>query len=288
MNIFGEAVEKKWTILEILNWIKDYFKEKELENPRLSAERILSQVLDYSRFDLYVHFEENVSEKHRAEIKQFVLRRGKGEPLQYVLGETEFYGYRIFVTQDVLIPRPETEYLVEKIIKENRSLDSILELGTGSGCIAISLKNNFPKSAITAVDISDKALEIARKNAKENNIEINFQISDIFDSISEKFDLIVSNPPYIPIHEYIELPSEIINYEPKLALQAEDNGLYFYKEIISNAKSYLNPNGKLYLEIGYNQGDSIKEIAKSNGFSEIEIVKDLNGFERILKAILKS
>jgi len=279
-------LETKWTILKILNWTKDYFTEKGLENPRLNAELIISHVLDYTRLDLYVHFEECVSDEHRAEVKSLLLRRAKGEPLQYVLGETEFYGFRMFVTPEVLIPRPETEYLVEKIVKEHSSLPSILEIGSGSGCISIALKKNFPEAEITSLDISDRALEIARKNADENEVEISFIKSDVFQHVEGKFKVIVSNPPYIPDYEYKELSNEILKFEPKLALEADDDGLFFYKKIIRESAEYLLPGGYLYFEIGYNQGERIKEFAKSNGFGEIEIVNDLNGFERIVKAKL--
>lgn len=281
-------METKWTILKILNWTKDYFTGKGLENPRLNAELIISHVLEYTRLELYVHFEESVSDEHRVEIKNLLLRRAKGEPLQYVLGETEFYGFRMFVTPEVLIPRPETEYLVEKIVKEHSSIPSILEIGSGSGCISIALKKNFPEAEITSVDISDEALKIAQKNAEENEVEINFIESDIFQNIEGKFKVIVSNPPYIPDYEYKELSSEILEFEPKLALEADDDGLFFYKKIIRESPEYLLPGGYLYFEIGYNQGKRIKEFAKSNGFGEIEIVNDLNGFERIIKAKLIS
>ena len=211
-----------------------------------------------------------------------VIERAKSKPLQYVIGETEFYGHRFFVNESVLIPRPETEYPVEKIITEIDSYNTILDIGSGSGAIAITLKKELPYLSITAVDISASALKIATENAKLNQVEIEFIESDIFSKLNTKFDIIVSNPPYIPQKEYEALDKEILEYEPKLALLAEDDGLYFYRRILSEAKLYLNVNGKIYFEIGYNQSDRIKKIAENNGFTEIETLKDLNGFDRIM------
>jgi len=273
---------KNWPILEILKWTTGFFKEKQIINPRLNAEYIISHVLGCKRFDLYVRFEEIVSLENREKIKKMVIERAKSKPLQYVIGETEFYGHRFFVNESVLIPRPETEYLVEKIITEIDSYNTILDIGSGSGAIAITLKKELPYLSITAVDISASALKIATENAKLNQVEIEFIESDIFSKLNTKFDIIVSNPPYIPQKEYEALDKEILEYEPKLALLAEDDGLYFYRRILSEAKLYLNVNGKIYFEIGYNQSDRIKKIAENNGFTEIETLKDLNGFDRIM------
>ena len=273
---------KNWKILEILKWTTGFFKEKQIINPRLNAEYIISHVLGCKRFDLYVRFEEIVSLENREKIKKMVIERAKSKPLQYVIGETEFYGHRFFVNESVLIPRPETEYLVEKIITEIDSYNTILDIGSGSGAIAITLKKELPYLSITAVDISASALKIATENAKLNQVEIEFIESDIFSKLNTKFDIIVSNPPYIPQKEYEALDKEILEYEPKLALLADDDGLYFYRRILSEAKLYLNVNGKIYFEIGYNQSDRIKKIAENNGFTEIETLKDLNGFDRIM------
>ena len=215
-------------------------------------------------------------------IFKIASRREKHEPLQYILGETEFYGYKIKVNKNVLIPRPETELLVEKIIFEEKRANSVLEIGTGSGAIIIALAKNLDLKIIDAIDISKTALKKAKQNSALNNIEINFFQSDLFENITAKYDLIVSNPPYISQEEYEQLPIEIKYYEPKSALQADNNGLYFYKKILQNAKEHLTESGKIYFEIGYDQAEKITEIAKKNGFSNIQVFKDLNGFERIL------
>lgn len=274
---------KNWTILEIIKWTTDYFAEKQVEKPRLNAEYIISHVLQCKRFDLYVRFEEIVSPENRETIKKLLLERAAHKPLQYVLGETEFYGYKFFVNPAVLIPRPETEYLVEKIIAEIGSAESVLDIGTGSGAISISLKKELPQLQVSALDVSADALVTAKRNAEYNGVEIDFYQSDIFSNCTKRYDLIVSNPPYIPQHEYAGLSKEILQHEPPSALLAEENGLYFYRKILTEASNHLNKNGRIYLEIGYNQSAAIKKIAENMGFSEIETVKDLNNFDRIMR-----
>lgn len=274
---------KSQNVLEILNWATALFESTHIENPKLNAEQIISRVLDVKRLGLYLHSSDVISEDEIKEIQSLIERRRKGEPLQYVLGETFFYDCWIFIDKNVLIPRPETEFLVEKVINENQKVKSILEIGTGSGAIAIALAKNLNLDRIDAIDISKEALKLARKNAIENNVNINFYQSDIFENIKGKFDIIVSNPPYISGEEYEKLPAEIKNYEPINALLASENGLIFYKKILKNAKEYLTKNGKIYFEIGYDQAERIKEIANKNSFDKINVFKDLNGFNRIMK-----
>ena len=273
---------KNWTIRELLDWLIRQFKNNEISSPKQNAETIISHVLKMKRLDIYLHLENEISEVQINMIFKIASRREKHEPLQYILGETEFYGYKIKVNKNVLIPRPETELLVEKIIFEEKRANSVLEIGTGSGAIIIALAKNLDLKIIDAVDISETALKRAKQNAALNNIEINFFQSDLFENITAKYDLIVSNPPYISQEEYEQLPIEIKYYEPKSALQADNNGLYFYKKILQNAKEHLTESGKIYFEIGYDQAEKITEIAKKNGFSNIQVFKDLNGFERIL------
>ncbi|MDA3812731.1 MAG: peptide chain release factor N(5)-glutamine methyltransferase, partial [Candidatus Cloacimonetes bacterium] len=210
-------------------------------------------------------------------------RRKKRETLQYILGETEFYGYKIKVNKSVLIPRPETELLVEKIIKEENNVNSILEIGTGSGAIIIALKKHFQNSIVLASDVSNDALKTAQRNSEINSVQIEFIKSDIFENIAGRFDIIISNPPYISLDEYEQLPNEIKDHEPKSALQAENNGLYFYEKILQKAKEHLTKSGMIYFEIGYEQAEKIAEIAKENGFSNVHVFKDLNGFDRIVR-----
>ena len=271
---------QKKTVLKILNKSIDQLKKYNIENPQLNAELIISHVLDMNKANLYLNSKDILDNEKSDIIEQFIIRRTKHEPLQYILGETEFYGCKIKVNPDVLIPRPETELLVEKLVQEN--VNSILEIGTGSGAIAIALAKQMKNVQIEATDISEKALNTARQNAELNNVSINFMQSDIFENIKNKYDIIVSNPPYISKKEYDNLAPEIKDYEPEISLLAKEEGLFYYKKIFENAKDYLTEKGKIYFEIGYNQAEKIKEIAKENGFDEINVFKDLNGFDRIV------
>ncbi len=192
-------------------------------------------------------------------------------PIQYLIGYVNFYGYKINVNENVLIPRYETEYLVEKTIKYYKNLFNskvdVLDIGTGSGAISIALKKEIDCN-ITACDISKKALKLAKLNAKENNVDINFVESDLFNNITGKYDIVISNPPYISKNE--EIMESVDKYEPHLALYAEDDGLYFYKEIIKNIQSYLKEKFIIAFEIGYLQADEITKIIKDN-FSNVDI-----------------
>ena len=215
-------------------------------------------------------------------IKKDYSKLLKGYPIQYLIGYVNFYGYKIYVNENVLIPRYETEYLVEKTINYckkifNKKVD-ILDIGTGSGAIAITLKKEI-ESDVNASDISDSALETAKKNAKNNNVNINFIKSDIFENVNGKFDIIISNPPYIGEND--EIMDSVKKYEPHLALYAEDEGLCFYKEILKNAKKHLNNKFLIAFEIGYNQGKKIESIAKEYFENVIiSIEKDLSGKDR--------
>ena len=207
-----------------------------------------------------------------------------GYPIQYLIGYVDFYGYRINVSEDTLIPRYETEYLVEKVInicnKMFNDKINILDIGTGSGAISIVLKDKL-NSMVTGCDISDKALKMALNNAKINNLDINYVKSDIFSNINGKFDVIVSNPPYISRNEVIM--DSVKKYEPNIALYADNEGLYFYEIIIKNAKKFLNDKFLRALEIGWWQGNLIYDIAKSYfNDSVIKIEKDLTGRDRYL------
>ncbi len=274
---------KSRTILEILDQVTGFLKSKKIKNSRLNAEQIISHVLKIKIFDLYLIDDNVVSIEDKKQIENFMLRRATYEPLQYILGETNFYGNKMLVNRTVLIPRPETEYLVEKIIKENPGANSILDIGTGSGAIAIALAKEMNPAIIDAIDISDAALEIAKKNSEINKVNINFFQSDVFSNVYCKYDIIVSNPPYIPEDEFEKLPIEIKNFEPRMALVANKTGLIFYKKILGKASDFLNEKGEIYFEIGYNNGEKIKKLAEKSGFTNIEIKKDLNDFDRIIK-----
>ncbi len=224
------------------------------------------------------------------DLSKAIKRLERGEPVQYIVGDVNFYGNIIKVNNNVLIPRPETEELVEKtsiLIKELLSDNiNILDIGTGSGCISIALKKIFPNSIVEGIDISEEALEIAKDNATENNVDINFYQSDIFSNINNKYDCIISNPPYLKEGDYI---MDIVkNNEPHLALYAEEKGLYFYKIILKEANKYLRERFIIALEIGENQKEDILKIAEQY-FPNANIIsdKDLRKLDRFIFIIQK-
>lgn len=222
------------------------------------------------------------------EIKKIIDRLIKNEPLQYILGETEFYGLRYVVNTNVLIPRPETEELVDLIINENKNTHkTILDVGTGSGCIAISLKKNLPECEVNAWDISPKAIETATLNSKTNNTDIKFKLVDIleYQPQSEKFDIIVSNPPYVLEDEKKSMDKNVLDYEPHSALFVPNNDpLLFYRKIAEFAKKTLNTNGLLYFEINSAKGQETVDLITELGFSDTVLIKDIEGKNRIIKA----
>ena len=216
---------------------------------------------------------------YNGDINIAIERLKKGEPVQYIVGNVDFYGNIIKVDKRVLIPRRETEELIEKTLKYiKRDNIKILDLCTGSGCIAITLKKMFPKSLVYASDISSDALSLASENAKLNNVYINFIQSDLFSNINNKYDLIISNPPYISYDE--KIMDIVKNNEPSIALYADNNGLYYYEEILKKIKKYMNSNCVIAFEIGYNQGEKLKELSKKYLDKEEIILKDMQGFNR--------
>jgi release factor glutamine methyltransferase len=273
-----------WTILELLKWTEQHFKEHDIPNPRLDAEYLLADTLNLKRVDLYVKFDQLITQNERDTFKELIRRRVKHEPLQHILGTQEFYGFTFKVSSDVLIPRQETELLVEKgaLLLENMESPRILDVGTGSGCIAISMAKSFPNAQVFATDISPRALDIAHANAKLNDTyNIEFIECDLFPSESN-FDLIISNPPYIPESEMTTLQPEVKNYDPHLALIGGSDGLDFYRRIFNQAPTLLSDSGYLLVEFGENQVGSLKELAATTKeLVWLDSKKDYNGVERI-------
>ncbi|WP_321328932.1 peptide chain release factor N(5)-glutamine methyltransferase [uncultured Ilyobacter sp.] len=273
--------------LQLLSQSIEYIEKNGIENAKLEAEYIFSHVLKTNRLTLTLDFTRKIIEEEKKLIKEMIIKRARDKkPLQYILGEEEFFGYKFKVDERVLIPRPETELLVEQciVLVSDIKAPFILDIGVGSGAISVSLGKKIPSSKVLGVDISDEALEVANQNKelnKANNVK--FIKSDVFQNVSYKaFDMIVSNPPYIPEKEYRELMHEVKKYEPKLALTAEDEGLYFYKLITAKAWDYLKSGGFLAFEVGYNQAQKVKEIMESNKFENIVIAKDYHQIERIV------
>ncbi len=270
-------------IIELLEVAKSKFTKENIENPDLNARILLSEVTVIKRLMLDLYLNEEVSQEQEELFLEYIERRSKNEPIQHILGYTEFFDLRIQVSKDVLIPRPETEYLIEIIDKRIRDKDKvkrIIDIGTGSGVIALMLRRKFPSADLVAIDISSQALAIARENAKINNLEVNFVEADLFNDELGSFDLIVSNPPYVTEEEYKILPKEVRDFEPKLALVGEEEGLVYYRKIIELSRTILNAQGSIFFEIGERQGKAISLLAKKNGFSKFETIKDLVGRDR--------
>ncbi len=248
-----------WSITGILDTTTDYFRKKGIESPRINAEWLLVHVLSFQdRIRLYLEFDKILLESEITQYRNLIQRRIRGEPLQYIIGHTQFYHVVLKVNPDVLIPRPETEQLVEKAverIKQDGKAENccILELGTGSGAISIALAHAFPGAEIWSVDRSFSALKLARENAIANQVEhqIRFWVGDRFDALqSHSFDYIISNPPYVTLQEWKELPAEVRDFEPSIALVADQNGMSFYYYLIGMIDRFLKKKGWMMLEIG--------------------------------------
>ncbi|MCD6461097.1 peptide chain release factor N(5)-glutamine methyltransferase [bacterium] len=289
------VVENKngWTVLNIIKWGEDFFSKKSIESPRLNIERILSYVLKCKRLDLYLDFDKPLNNEELSKIKSYLKQRAKGYPLQYVLGEVEFYDTVLKVRQGVLIPRPETELLVDYIVKDIKKKASetkifILDLGTGSGNIPIAIAKSIENCKIYSADNSQIALKLAEENAVYNGTadKIVFFKADIFEDWNRKtdikFDYIVSNPPYIPENMVHTVQEIVYKNEPHEALFAGQQGTEFYQRIINFFNSWLNENGKFFFEIGIGQQDIIEKFFNGIGFNNIQVYEDLNNIARIM------
>lgn len=281
------------TVLELLNITADYLNKKGIESPRLNAELLLSHVLNCKRLSLYLSFDRPLKENEVNEYRELIRRRKDREPLQYIIGEVEFYGMQFKVNRDVLIPRPETELLVEAIIsdfKDSIGSIKILDIGTGSGNIAISLARNLPQAIVTGIDISEDALRIAEENKALNKINnVSFYKSDIINELipDEKYDVIVSNPPYVAELEYHSLEPELKMYEPKISLTDNSDGTLFYRTICQKSNAILKTNGSLYFELGKDLYSIVQNYMEENNFINIKIIKDYQDIERVIAGIKK-
>jgi release factor glutamine methyltransferase len=288
-----------WTIQKLLNWITEYLSSKGTESPRLSAELLLSHVLSFKRIDLYTQFHKQVPKQQLDHLHNLVKRAGQHEPVAYLTGKTEFYSLELDITSDCMIPRPETELLVQRAIEFLRTrsgIQYICDLCTGSGCIAVAIAKNFPDARVTATDISAAALEVAARNVEKHQLkeQIKLLCGDLFEPIIQQldvsqFDLIVCNPPYVSTSEYEKLDKNVKDYEPEPALLAGVDGLDVYRKIIEKMDEFLKPCAALMLEIGYAQGPSVKDLLEQTGaFAKIKIEKDFHKNDRIIIAIKSS
>lgn len=276
---------EKTSYRKLLTKAANILKDTNIENIEYDIKTILRDTFDieYNKFVMDMDNEFEADKSLEYEFISRIEKRKKHIPLQYIINKQNFYGLDLYVNESVLIPRYDTENIVDCIVKdfEGRKDISVLDLCTGSGCIAISLKKHgFEK--VFALDISDKALEVAKHNAYIHNADITFIKSDLYKELPNdiRFDLIVSNPPYIRTGEIEKLDDEVKDFEPKLALDGGKDGLDFYKKILNLSKDFINKNGSLYFEIGYDQAKDVVDIAKKEGYYNIKIIKDLSGKDR--------
>ncbi len=284
-----------WTILELLRWSAHYFQEKAVAEPRASAEVLLAHALNLSRLDLYLRHDQPLTPEELARFKALVVRRRGGEPVAYITGHKEFWSLTFRVTPGVLIPRPETEFLVDGALQAAREPDFPqegawgLEVGVGSGAVVIALARELPRTAWVAVDISPQALAVAQENARRHGVaeRIHFLRADLLAGLrpGPSFALIVANLPYVTRAEWEVLPRDIREYEPKEALMGGEDGLDLLRPLARQAHDYLLPGGWLALEVGPGQASTISEVLRGTGaYARVEFIKDYLGIERVVRA----
>ncbi len=314
---YNKAMET-WTIQKLLSWVTQYLADKGIESPRLSAELLLSEILGLKRIELYTQHDKPVAKNELDKLHGLVKRAGQNEPVAYLVGKTEFYSMELLVTPNCLIPRPETELLVQRAVEflrthsndgrgtieegydmnhplsivHNPSVTMVCDLCTGCGCIAAAIAKNFTNARIIATDICDSALAVAASNVEKHQLRdrITLLSGDLFEPIipqldKGKFDLIVCNPPYVTADEYEKLDKNVKDYEPRLALFAGVDGLDIYRRIVERVDEFLKPDSALMMEIGYAQGQAVKELLEQTGvFADIKIEKDFSNNDRIVIA----
>lgn len=284
----------EWTIIKLLEWTTSYFKNHKIESPRSCAEILLAFALNIDRIGLYLEYDKPLCKEELGKFKALIKRRVAGEPVAYILGSKEFWSMNFYVNRNVLIPRPETELLVEQalvLLPDDSTAypKNILELGTGSGAVVISIASERPENIFFSSDCSKEAIAIAKKNAVYLHVEekINFFSGNWLLPLKESscfFDIIISNPPYIPKDVIPDLQSEICKYEPLTALDGGKDGLSSLKTIIFNAHMYMKKHGYLLLEIGENQAEMLKKIIGDCGkYDQIKFIKDYSGYDRVVK-----
>ena len=272
------------TYREVLKWASSFLEASGKEG--IAAERLLMERQQWNRTDFVLHLNEEMPSDSKRQLIEDVAEHGGGRPIQHILGYEWFYDLKLKVTHDTLIPRPETEEIVDKFLQQTKQDDSlkVLDIGTGTGAIAIVAKKQRPNDDVTGTDLSPKALVVAKENAEANGVAVRFLEGDLTAPVKdEKFDVILSNPPYIGEHEKNVMDQSVLDYEPPMALFAENDGLFIYQRLAKELPRLLNPNGKIYLEIGYQQGEAVKELFQK-AFPEalVQIEKDLSGLDRLI------
>ena len=271
------------TYKELLQTAREFLKANEIADADIDSWYLLAHVFGINRADFFMYGSELTSEQKAMQYRELIDKRATHMPLQYITGSQEFMGLEFEVNENVLIPRQDTELLVEEVLKVCKD-KSVIDVCTGSGCIIISLlKLGGIKNAVGS-DISEKALQIASRNAKKHNVDAKFIQSDLFENVVGNYDIIISNPPYIKTEKLMSLMPEVRDYEPKHALDAGTTGLIFYEKIIDDIDRYLNPEGYVFFEIGYDQGEAVENLLHKAGFIDINVKKDLNKLDRVVYA----
>ena len=275
-----------WTTLKILAWTKEYLLTKGVVNARLEAEWLLCAAMKLDRVGLYLQYDKPLNDAELASYRALVARRARREPLQHILGSQEFCGLDYEVTGDVLIPRHDTELLVSEALTRRPDARTVLDIGTGSGCVAVTLRKRLSLAAVTATDISEAALAVARRNAAMHDAPLEFLQGSLFAPVAGRsFDLIVSNPPYIPTADIESLDLEVRDYDPRAALDGGDDGLDIYRALIPAAVEHLNPAGWLLVEIGIGQAIDVVELFRHTcGYRDAVVALDSGGIERVIGA----
>jgi release factor glutamine methyltransferase len=273
------------TVLEVLKLSTDYLQQRNIENSRRQAEELLGEALGLGRMGLYLEYARPLNEVELTKCREWLKRRGQREPLQYIAGALDFFDCRIEVNRNVLIPRQETEILVDKISKElsQISLEGkvLWDICCGSGCIGIALKKKFPELRVCLSDLSEKALAVAKENAKKNNVEVEFFQGDLLQPLQNQCaDFVVCNPPYISENDYEKLEIEVKGFEPVSALVSGASGLEFYVRLANDLPSHLHPKAKVWFEIGDGQGEGIRKIFNAPCWTHCRYELDWSGRER--------
>jgi release factor glutamine methyltransferase len=289
-----------WTVRRLLEWTPGFFAKKGVDQPRLAAELLLSHVLGVARIQLYTGYDKVVGEAQLAKFRDLVKRAGEQEPIAYLTGSAHFFSLEFSVNRDVLIPRPDTETLVENVLQTVRhqpglEAPRVLDLCTGSGCVAAAIAKNLKSAMVWGIDISEKAAAVAIKNIQQLGLadRVTIEVGDLFEPIKKMvdarpFDLIVSNPPYISTDQLAGLDKSVRDYEPMLALDGGIDGLVIHRRILAKAPEHLVPNGRVFLEIAFDQGSAAKEMASGfDAFEDARILKDFGGRDRVLALKLK-
>ncbi|MCM1224738.1 MAG: peptide chain release factor N(5)-glutamine methyltransferase [Lachnospiraceae bacterium] len=270
------------TYREMLDMGEKFLGDADITEARSNAWLLLAMTCRIDRSFYYLHMDGEVLPEQLSEYQSVLKKRAEHIPIQYITGETEFMGLKFKVNSNVLVPRQDTETLVEEVVKSARPGMKILDLCTGSGCIMVSIMHYVPKIFGFAADISRQALNVAKENAKLNETPIHFEQSDLFDNIRGTFDIIVSNPPYIRSADIPGLMPEVGQFEPVEALDGKEDGLYFYRKIIEKSGSHLNPGGRIFFEIGYDQGADVCDLLLHAGYEEVKVVQDLAHLDRVV------